>query len=183
MLFTLLLGTAVLADTIYTYTGNPFTQFSGGATCPPVCSLSGSFTLEQPLPPHHGFDILFTPLSFSFTDGSTTINQLGPVDLFGVHTDSQGVPDMWMIDVVSQSGASFASRNSQLSGDQSCLNGCVVRASEEFNPGTWSVSPEPSSLLLLGSGILGLVLSRKFIYLRRIISSSKLLNDLGTTRS
>jgi len=37
------------ADTItYTYIGNPFTVFSGVDACPPVCNISGSFTLASP---------------------------------------------------------------------------------------------------------------------------------------
>ena len=28
------------ADVIYTYTGNPFSIFSGGYSCPPACNIS-----------------------------------------------------------------------------------------------------------------------------------------------
>jgi hypothetical protein len=47
--FALSLALPARADETYTYTGNPFTAFSGTDACPPVCSLSGSFTVATPL--------------------------------------------------------------------------------------------------------------------------------------
>jgi hypothetical protein len=44
-----LFAASARADTIYTYTGNPFTVFSGLDACPPVCNISGSFNLASPL--------------------------------------------------------------------------------------------------------------------------------------
>jgi hypothetical protein len=53
------------ADEItYTYTGNQFNNFGGGATCPLECNISGSFTISAPL--GSNFDGYFVPNSFSF---------------------------------------------------------------------------------------------------------------------
>jgi hypothetical protein len=59
------------ADTTYTYTGNTFNQFGGGASCRSQCSISGSFTVGSPLAPN--FNAYFTPTAFSFTDDNVTI--------------------------------------------------------------------------------------------------------------
>src|SRR5215469_6070319 len=71
LLFVLSLAGPASADTTYTYQGNPFTFFLN-ATCPPQCSLSGSFTLATPLADNL-VSGSFIPESFSFTDGSVTI--------------------------------------------------------------------------------------------------------------
>jgi len=51
------LAPSAKSDTVYTFTGRPFTTFSGiigipGSdkfACPPICSLTGSFTIASPL--------------------------------------------------------------------------------------------------------------------------------------
>src|SRR6266852_9607446 len=78
--FTLVIGSLALfatvseANTVYTYTGNPFNQFFS-ATCPPECDISGSFTVSAPLAPNLTSLFIFTPNSFSFTDGIVTVTQ------------------------------------------------------------------------------------------------------------
>jgi hypothetical protein len=45
------------ADTVYTYTGNPFTIFVGDAACTAgvgECQVSLSFTLASPIPANFG---------------------------------------------------------------------------------------------------------------------------------
>jgi hypothetical protein len=69
-----LFAASARADTIYTYTGNPFTVFSGLDACPPVCNISGSFTLASPLAANLPFEAI-TPTAFSFTDGSVTVTE------------------------------------------------------------------------------------------------------------
>jgi uncharacterized repeat protein (TIGR02543 family) len=54
----------------YTYTGNPFTTFLGSGQSTGLSSVSGSFTVSQPLPPNMQLtNITDLILYFSFTDG------------------------------------------------------------------------------------------------------------------
>jgi hypothetical protein len=160
------------ADTVYTYTGNPFDQFSAGAACPPLCSISVSFTLAEPLPDNLPFLTLVSPLSFSFTDGSTTITQANQSFMaFGLGTDSQGNIGAWEVEVSSGSSpANFLELSTSSfkgdSDDSTCKGlPCTIDfASIVDNPGKWTSSttvPEPSSLLLFGPAFLGIISWRK----------------------
>ena len=80
------------ADTVYIYTGNPFTTGAtqNGPTSLPVGpftvndSVSGSFTVATPLGPLLHL-VMFTPTSFSFTDGVDTLtNQNSTLSSFEV---------------------------------------------------------------------------------------------------
>lgn len=78
----------------YSFVGAPFTTFTG-TSCPPVCRITGSFTLAQPLAPNLNQNIggsgAFTPASFSFTDGVTTFTNLNTSSSgFAVDTDANG---------------------------------------------------------------------------------------------
>lgn len=66
----LLIATAsvALADTTYTYTGNPFTDFAGIYPLSGTSNVSGSFTVAQPLAPNL-FDAQISPTAWDFTDG------------------------------------------------------------------------------------------------------------------
>src|SRR5712692_3039072 len=79
--------------TTYTYTGNPFTRFSG--TLPAgVSRITGSFTLSNPLGAN--FFNLVAPLSFSFTDGATTVTKFNSTGVqFFVSTDAAGTIVGW----------------------------------------------------------------------------------------
>ena len=82
------------ADTTYMYAGNPFNQFGGSAVCPPQCSFSGFFTVAAPLP--DSSTVGFAPLTFSFTDGLSTITQTNALAFEGeVITDSSGEIVSW----------------------------------------------------------------------------------------
>jgi hypothetical protein len=162
-LFAILIATPTRADTIYTYTGNPFNEFRGAAACPPLCSISGSFTVEQPLPSNFLLLAPLPPLSFSFTNGSTTITQSDPHDEFFVGTDSHGDISSWVFLLVSQGVADIFTTTfgtaTHIPADFTCQgNPCSGFAAVNDNPGAWSVStvPEPSSLILLGTGVLSL---------------------------
>jgi hypothetical protein len=79
-------------QTTYTFIGTLFDQFYN-TSCPPICLLSGSFTVSQPLAPNLVENIGgsgdFTPTAFSFSDGVTTFTQHNsPVNGFAVDTDS-----------------------------------------------------------------------------------------------
>lgn len=77
-------------STTYTYTGNSFVFFTG-ISCPPACSLDGSFKVSAPLAPNAlifeapGTDPSF---SFSFTDGQFTLSNANSSSyLFTLQTD------------------------------------------------------------------------------------------------
>ena len=70
----LLLAARAGEDVIYSYAGNPFTTFTGGYSCPPECSLSGTFEVEQALAANLS-NFAFTPFAFSFTDGNITLSK------------------------------------------------------------------------------------------------------------
>ena len=90
---------AAEADTIYTYTGNPFTSAASPYTTNDF--VSGSFDLATPLGKNSPLTTI-SPISFSFSvDGVQTITNTTPgvqILLFQVQTDSSGVPDLWRID-------------------------------------------------------------------------------------
>jgi hypothetical protein len=167
----LLVSAASWADVIYTYSGHPFDEIYGTA-CPPVCGISGYFTLAAPLPANQGLTQI-APLYFSFTDGSLTIDSTNSVDdgPFGpthlwVGTDALGTITQW-------TSGYFSATHFIISGtNPPGCSGCMVRdasGENDFNPlalvddspGTWSLStapvPEPSTLLLFGGGLLAAV--------------------------
>jgi hypothetical protein len=148
------------ADTVYTYTG---LNFITGCT---TCSITGSFAVAAPLAPDlNGTTcgpgipavpvcIPVIPDSFSFTDngGITITSSTAAFDYFYVNTDDDGNITNWNIfmslsPVGETSLATF--RFFEALGDQS-NDGSIP------SPGTWSV-PEPSSMLLLATGLLALV--------------------------
>jgi hypothetical protein len=147
----------------YTYTGNPYNVFDS-AGCPPVCSISGWFALSAPLAPNLPLTVI-TPTSFSFSDGSVTINSANATTgVFEAVTDVSGTIVGWNNEYFTATDFMFSSTN-----PPGCT-GCFVTdqsgdwASTHFaevnnDPGIWvetTNTPEPSSLLLLGSGIIGL---------------------------
>src|SRR5271156_2093081 len=83
--------------TTYRYTGNNYNQFGGTFACPPVCGITGSFTVAAPLAANANY--YFTPLSFSFTDGLTTFTPANVTgSAFGVVTNSFGQIIGWNMD-------------------------------------------------------------------------------------
>ena len=153
------------ADEItYTYTGNQFNNFGGDATCPLECNISGSFTVSAPL--GSNFDAYFVPNSFSFTDGVVTITQANATSsAFGFITNSLGEITGWNLDFIDAQTSMYISTGPSVI----CTVGCTVTdgsfapllyAEVLDDPGTWSsvitATPEPSTFVLLGTGILGL---------------------------
>lgn len=133
----------------YTYVGNPFTVFGHGYACPPICSITGSFTLASSLVANLGFSAVGVK-SFAFTDGSTTITQANAsFTQFFVSTDVNGhISQPWQIELqtLTPSGAILlATINPQTQGgagdSSSIATGSGGSAFNVQTPGFWSQQP------------------------------------------
>lgn len=159
---------ALSADTIYSYTGDPFTYFEGAKACPPVCSLTGWFSLSSPLLPNMWPPQTVIPLDYSFTDGVTTATPAtSGILAFDISTDSSGAIYGWNIFLqgIGPIHTDLATWGSPWYGEygtesQDIQEPPVSGFASSSTPGTWKVEspqvPEPSALLLFGSGLVGL---------------------------
>ena len=165
----LVLPFPLLADTVYTYTGNPFTYIYG-STFTSSDFISGSFTLSSPLGANLAIGTV-TPIAFSFSDDVDTITNTTPntyADI-AVGTDAAGDITSWYIYLWNRnSNADISSDVSASTQEDAADTGGPARLSTGavWVPGTWSVTstgpapspvPEPSTLSLLATGALGLI--------------------------
>ena len=183
-----MLGTAnvAMADATYTYTGLDFTNFYNGSyhpsiVCSPLCNVTGSFTVSSALGDNLS-NVTVSPVSYSFTDGlSTNTNTNSTVNQFLVSTDAAGNITAWTIYTQINPSHTPCSNNEytvytsttedfgEISGDL-CTSPYDQYAYNHAG-GTWTsdvvatATPEPGSLALLGSGLIGLAggVRRKFM--------------------
>jgi len=164
------------AITIYTYTGNPFTNFSPvGPPNPYTTSdyVHGYLTTAAPLAASlSAYDITAVVLSWEFNDFADNhlpITSGPPAGFYltdtNVSTDGSGNIVEWKIGVTNGTLpvhyiSTFATSGYAADIDSGDLNAQVGPMAWNVNsPGTWTITPEPSALLLLGSGILGLAIA------------------------
>jgi len=128
----------VVASTTYNIRGNPFTSFSGSAACPPDCNISGSFSLPQPLAPNLS-NATITPASFSFTVGTTNLNQANATSasFTNVSTDASGSITSWIISLSNTSFSIMTNNVPDDVADSFTITAPPGSASNANSPATW----------------------------------------------
>ena len=173
-LLAMCLAAPAKADSVESYTGNAYTTVPvAGSGYTTANLITATLTFQNPLPADaslaYGYGGLGTPtatdplLAFSISDGSQTFNLSDGINIFLV-TGSQGQIVSWFVGACGAPCSSALNIDTQfglpgatLGADGSTQgSGGTVLAYNTDDPGKWTSVPEPSSLLMLGAGILGL---------------------------
>ena len=163
------------ADSVETYNGNTYTTVSVPSSGYTTSNfITATLTFANPLPADaslaYGYGGLGTatatdPLeAFVISDGSATLNLANGVNIFLV-TGSEGQIVSWFVGACGAPCSSGLSIYTQFGvpAPFDAFDGSVqgsfgtALAYNTNDPGTWTTAPEPSSLLMLGAGILSLV--------------------------
>jgi PEP-CTERM motif len=171
------------ADSVESYTGNTYSTVSVASSGYTTASfITATLTFQNALPANaslaYGYGGLGAPtatdplLAFSISDGSQTFNLSNGINIFLV-TGSQGQIVSWFVGACGAPCASALNIDTQfglpafatlgLDGSTRGSSGTVLAYNTD-DPGKWTTVPEPSSLLMLGAGILGLA----GLYLKKI---------------
>ncbi len=164
------------ADSVESYTGNAYTNVSVPSSGYTTASfITATLTFQNPLPADaslaYGYGGLGTAtatdplLAFSISDGSQTFNLSNGINIFLV-TGSQGQIVSWFVGACGAPCSSALNIDTQfglpapfgtggIDGSTRGSSGTVLAYNTD-DPGKWTSVPEPSSLLMLGAGILGL---------------------------
>jgi len=166
--------TPAKGNTIYQYTGSPFTDFSGGLTNPPYTNLSGTFELAAALPANMPLaDITSSLLSLDFTDGVDTLSLPSlaiPPSSIELATDASGQIVLWLIGLQTPGSQTiFLSQSDPtLNPYYPIFNAYDVAGinqgqsfAQSHSIGTWTVVPEPSTGALLTLGLAGVAVRRR----------------------
>jgi PEP-CTERM motif-containing protein len=173
LLLAFLVTSPVHADTVYTYTGTPFTSCFGIYTCTSTGpEITIRFDTTTPLPANLPFATNITLdvfVGFGMSDGTFGLG--GADNIFvDVGTDANGNINQWDIGGFPDCGPPLCEffwnmRSSNIGGQSEDssevfdVDGLVGGGETLSGPGTWTVTtPEPSSLILLGAGLLGFAL-------------------------
>ena len=174
-------------DVTYNYTGNNFNSFQG---TPPagISHITAFITLADPLPHNFGdgdlnpsdSDVLASVISWSISDQLTILDAASGATLNSANfaTDDAGNIIAWYMQAHFDDGTHnwTASTLSFLHGSQfdytdeviDGANWAIFTAGVGGERGTWTVSPEPNGLILVGTVVLGIVGMMKWRLKRRL---------------
>lgn len=177
VLASLLLATSAFADVTYTYNGHAFDYFDLNfavvcpappvyASCPPVGSVSGHFTVATPLAANLPLTGI-TATEYSFTDGLHTVDSTQPTNLFmlAVSTDATGAITSWDGSFSREVGGvvdllNLYSASPYIYATTYYSDGTSEYDAGTYSPGSWTGgAPPPPSVLKITSALFVAIVS------------------------